>query len=119
MIEFQAFSDSIGTKLPNVPTLKPGSLTAGQTETSKVLWSSPGDQFQVGIWECSVGKFPSTRPDMSEVCHVLTGRVEIEDEDGEKRLLKAGDTFVLARGWQGHWNVLEPLRKLYIFNREA
>jgi len=119
MIELQAFLDSIGAKLPDAPTPKPGSLTAGQTETAKVLWSSPGDQFQVGIWECSVGKFPSARPDMSEVCHVLAGRVEIEDEGGGRQTLKAGDTFVLARGWRGHWNVLEPFRKLYIFSRQA
>lgn len=117
MIALKPFLDTVGIRIPDTPALKPGSLTENQVEAARVFWSSTGDQFQVGVWECSVGRFPSARPDMSEVCHILTGSVEIENEDGSKQLLRAGDTFVLERGWRGHWNVLEPFRKLYVFSR--
>lgn len=97
---------------------KPTSLTEGQVEASVTLWSSGNGSMQVGVWACTEGRFTADRTGSTEVCHFISGLVEMTHLDGTTQRLGAGDLLVLPRGWVGEWNILEPTRKLYIMHSE-
>jgi uncharacterized protein len=70
-------------------------------------------QTEVGIWECTPGRFPGTKEGVNEVMHLLSGRATITDEDGTEHELGPGTMFILLDGWRGEWVVHETLRKVY------
>lgn len=66
-----------------------------------------------GIWESTPGKWRIVY-DEWEFCHILSGVSVIEEEGGEARTVRAGDSFVLRPGFKGSWEVLETTRKDYV-----
>ena len=34
--------------------------------------------------------------------------------DGSARKCTSGDTVVLPKGWAGEWNIIEPVRKVWV-----
>jgi uncharacterized protein len=68
---------------------------------------------EVGVWECTPGRFPGTKEGISEMMHFLSGRATITDEDGTAHELGAGTMFILLDGWRGQWEVHETVRKVY------
>ena len=73
---------------------------------------SPGS---VGIWECQPGGWSiDNRPD-TEVAFFLAGQARITDgETGKSYTVSAGDLVVLPRGWSGRWDVIAPVRKVFV-----
>lgn len=67
----------------------------------------------VGIWESTPGKWRIVY-DEWEFCHILSGVSVIEEEGGEARTVRAGDSFVLRSGFRGTWEVIETTRKEYV-----
>ena len=53
---------------------------------------------EVGVWECTPGRFPGAKEGISEMMHLLSGRVTITDEDGTAHELSAGTMFILLDG---------------------
>jgi hypothetical protein len=47
-----------------------------------------------------------------ETCHLIEGVSVVTDEDGVPTTLRAGDSFVIPKGFIGTREVLEPSRKL-------
>ena len=92
-------------------TPRSGSDNSEQVEAVDEFWT---DAASAGIWECTPGRFPSSRNGRHEVCVILSGQATVESEDGTSVLVRAGDTLVLADGWSGHWNVHETVRKVYV-----
>jgi uncharacterized cupin superfamily protein len=95
------------------PAPKPTSLD-GQVESTLVTWEAPDGSTEVGVWECSPGRFTAVRDGYSETCQILSGRATIEGEDGVSAELEPGSTIVLPSGWRGTWTVHETLRKTYV-----
>ena len=76
-------------------------------------------RLQVGVWECSTGKFEYTYTG-DEICTLLEGRVVITDTDGAAHHFAAGDTFFTQLGETVTWEVLEPVKKIFhIHNKEG
>ncbi|WP_246688565.1 MULTISPECIES: cupin domain-containing protein [unclassified Mesorhizobium] len=69
----------------------------------------------IGIWECTPGRFTADRSGSSEICHIIPGRVEVSRADGEMHELGPGDLLVLPQGWKGEWHIHET-RKLYMIH---
>ena len=67
-----------------------------------------------GIWECTEGKWNADYSSKSEFCHILAGKVILADEEGQASSFVAGDSFVIPTGFIGTWEVIEPVRKLYV-----
>ena len=93
---------------------KPTSLT-GQQEASVTL--AQHDQVEIGVWECTAGRFTADRSGSSEFCHFISGLIEMTHQDGTKQRLGAGDAIFLPLGWRGEWNVIEHVRKLYVITQ--
>lgn len=71
-------------------------------------------QMVSGTWDCTEGKWQADYSAKSEFCHILSGKVILADEDGTAKTFSAGDSFVIPMGFAGTWEVVEPVRKLYV-----
>ena len=116
MIAFQNFIHLADIDL-GTPKSKPTSIDGEQLEASKVLWTSPDGAVTVGVWECTPGRFSAYKESVSEICHFVSGRVSLHDEDGRTQELRAGELLVLPQGWKGEWTIHEKTRKLYMTQR--
>ena len=65
------------------------------------------------VWEATLGAWRIAY-DEWEFCHILSGRSIIEDENGDKHELVAGDRFIIRPGFRGIWRVIETTRKDYV-----
>ena len=48
-----------------------------------------------------------------EFCLLLAGTVELTDARGRTARFAAGDAFVIAAGFKGTWETVDPVKKLY------
>ena len=54
-------------------------------------------KIRTGIWEATPGTTISIKGDTFEFCHILSGRIEIIEDEGKTHPFAAGDSFVMAR----------------------
>ncbi len=113
MIDFSAF-----LALANIPletfAPKPTSFEGDQQEAATALFTSADGKVEIGVWECTPGRFTADRSAASEFCHFISGKIEMTHADGSKVQLGAGDAIALPLGWKGEWRVIEQVRKLYV-----
>ena len=113
LIDLSTFHDLAKTDI-GAFSPKPTSIEGDQVEAVRSLFQSPDGTVDIGIWECTPGRFTADRTGSSEICHIISGRVEVSRADGEARELGPGDLLVLPRGWKGEWRIRETTRKLYM-----
>lgn len=99
------------------PQPKPTTIEGNQVEAAKTLWTSADGKVEVGVWECSPGRFSAVRDTNSEICHIISGRVTMRGQGDAERKLGPGDLLVLPQGWRGEWILHEKTRKLYVIHR--
>lgn len=116
MIDLETFKHLAAIELGEAAP-KPTSVEGNQYEAAKTLWASADGTLEVGVWECTPGRFTADRTASSELCHIISGRAEMRTLDGEVRELTAGDLLVLPQGWRGEWRLYETTRKLYVMHR--
>ncbi|MBL8383053.1 MAG: cupin domain-containing protein [Burkholderiales bacterium] len=72
-----------------------------------------------GVWECEPGAwridFPATPGrTREEFFHVLAGHIRLIRDDGAVTEVRAGEACVIPAGFQGVFEVVEPVRKYYV-----
>jgi len=95
--------------------MAPERCVHGQPE--QTLWNQfqdSSEQMLSGIWECTEGKWAADYSTKNEFCHILSGKVALTDAAGSSSTFSEGDSFVIPAGFVGSWEVLEPVRKLYV-----
>ncbi len=83
----------------------------------QTLWNQfqdDSEQMLSGIWECTEGKWNADYASKNEFCHILSGKVALTDAAGDTSTFSEGDSFVIPAGFSGTWEVLKPVRKLYV-----
>ncbi|MDB5665554.1 cupin domain-containing protein [Cypionkella sp.] len=113
MIDFSAFLALANTPLEAFTT-KPTSFEGDQQEASTALFTSADGRVEIGIWECTPGRFTADRTASAEFCHFISGQVEMTHPDGSTQKFGPGDAIALPLGWKGEWRVIEQVRKLYV-----
>lgn len=68
----------------------------------------------VGCWTCTPGGFPVANRPTTECFHVLEGLFFLTNTDGSARRCGPGDTVVLPKGWSGHWDIIEAVKKVWV-----
>jgi len=109
------------TAAPETSQSKPAEdrLLAGSPEQlARNYFSDSGGRFFAGVWESTPGKW-RVRYSENEFCHITRGRVRIEHESGRSWTFSAGSSFVIPVGFNGVWEVLEPMAKLYVIYEPA
>ncbi len=82
----------------------------------QTLWVHHVDatgRFSAGYWHSEVGHWRVAYTE-EEFCEILEGVSVLTDADGHSRTLRAGDRFVIPRGFRGSWEVVLPTRKLFV-----
>jgi uncharacterized cupin superfamily protein len=90
----------------------PDRLVSGSAAST--LWNAFSDasgRFHVGHWSSEAGA-RRVRYDETELCVLLEGRVRLTGPDGSIEF-GPGDAFVIAGGFEGVWDSLEPVVKIY------
>ncbi|MCS5724530.1 cupin domain-containing protein [Herbiconiux sp. CPCC 203407] len=88
-----------------------GAVDGAPTESVLVLHSDAGGRS--GVWECTPGRFASSRDGDSELMHFVAGRGTITSADGTVHDIRPGVVLVAPDGWRGTWNIRETVRKIY------
>jgi uncharacterized cupin superfamily protein len=96
---------------------KPTSFEGNQVEAAVTLVTTADGGTEIGVWECTEGRFTADRAKSSEFCHFIAGKIEMTHGDGRKQVLGAGDAINLPLGWKGEWRVIERVRKLYVITQ--
>jgi len=71
-----------------------------------------GEQFFAGHWSSTRGLW-RVRYTEHELCVMTAGRVALVSEAGVRTVFGPGDAFVVPRGFQGTWEVIEDCTKIY------
>lgn len=89
---------------------KPGNIYVGQEITFEDTHS--GDVVtRVGLWEADISKTYLENYPFTEYVLMISGLVVITNEDGSQNEFKAGDTFVIPKGFSGTWDIRERMKK--------
>ena len=102
---------SLGAGEQSAPA--PEKVVAGNPRQQ--IWnafSAPDGHFHVGRWSSSAGIWRINYTER-ELCHLLSGMVRLTDQSGRQWTYKAGDTFMIDKGFSGTWEVIEDCTKIY------
>ena len=66
-----------------------------------------------GIWEATPYAERMNDFGVNEMAVIISGRVRITPDDGVPQTFGPGETYVMAKGFRGTFEVLETLRKYY------
>lgn len=79
-----------------------------------VNYESPDGRKIMGTWICTPGKW-AIDYDRWEYCHFQEGHSIITPEGKDPIHVRAGDIFIIEPGTKGTWEVVETVRKFFIF----
>jgi uncharacterized protein len=88
-------------------------LAGNPRQTVWMQYEDPSKRFFVGEWHSEVGKWKVSYTE-EEYCEMLSGTSVVTDEAGRSETFRAGDCFVVPRGFVGTWEVVEPTRKRFV-----
>jgi len=80
------------------------------------LWNTytdPSSKFFTGIWQSEPGKWKIHYTE-EEYCQILEGTSVLTDASGVAVTVTTGESFVIPRGFDGTWEVLQTTRKIYV-----
>lgn len=79
------------------------------------LYESADGQMSAGIWACEVGRWRIVFPQgKEEYFFVLEGWVRLHHRDGGHTDVRAGQGAVIPGGFEGAFEVIEPVRKHFV-----
>ena len=94
------------------PAVRDDAIYGAPEEAYKILYDvGPTD---VGVWTCTPGSFPVGPRQKTECFHVLEGVFFLTNLDGTAKRCSAGDTVILPKGWSGYWDIIQPVKKLWV-----
>lgn len=100
--------------MPEETTVAPERMVTGSPCHTRTWnhYTDPTEQFFAGIWSSDVGAFRVSYTE-EELCFLLEGRVRLTDSSGAAREFGQGSAFVIPAGFEGVWENLEPVKKIY------
>lgn len=67
--------------------------------------------FTAGVWACDAGTLEIQELAIDEACFLIEGEVVISDCLGNSEHFRAGEAFLLRKGFTGTWHMPVPIRK--------
>lgn len=75
------------------------------------------NQPEIGIWECSPGRF-RRQVISAETMHVLSGEAVFTPDGGASVALSQGDVYFFPADTRGEWEIRRTLRKIYVLFKQ-
>jgi uncharacterized cupin superfamily protein len=88
-------------------------ITGNPQQTLWLQYTDPTKQFFVGMWRSEPGKWHVHYTE-EEHCHMLEGVSILTCDGGDAVTVRAGDNFVVPRGFVGTWEVVERSTKRFV-----
>ena len=88
-------------------------ISGNPKQTIWTQYTDASEKFFVGVWRSEPGKWNISYTE-EEFCHMLEGLSVVESSDGHVLTVRAGDSFVIARGFVGTWEVVERTTKRFV-----
>ena len=70
-----------------------------------------------GLWEGTAGSVFFEAWPYTEFCVMIEGHVAIYDHQYQRKDFRAGDAFIVPKGFRGTWQTLAPSRKYFVAMR--
>ncbi|WP_019447927.1 cupin domain-containing protein [Cupriavidus sp. BIS7] len=101
---------------PSHDNPRPDRLVKGNPDrTTWTHYSANQGDFDCGIWACEPGAWRIAFPaGKEEFFHVVSGRLRITSHTGDAREFGPGDACVIPAGFEGVFEVIEPVRKYFV-----
>jgi hypothetical protein len=95
---------------------KPDRLVQGNPRRETwALYESADGVTTAGVWACEVGRWRIVFPaGKDEYFFVLEGHVRLHDRDGGFVDVRQGEGAVIPSGFEGAFEVIEPVRKHFV-----
>ncbi|WP_273430381.1 cupin domain-containing protein [Chitinibacter tainanensis] len=95
---------------------RPERLVSGNPQRQTwTHYESSDRQLSCGIWACEVGAWQIRfAADKEEFFCVISGKVCLHGADGSAVIVAAGEAAVIPAGFEGRFEVLEPVRKYFV-----
>lgn len=90
-------------------------LAGDPLQTVWMDYTDESGRFMAGLWRSEPGRW-RIRYTEEEVCELLAGISIVTSEAGEAVTLRAGDRFVVPRGFVGTWEVVETTTKTFVIH---
>ena len=95
---------------------RPDRLVSGNPQRmARNHYTNDGGEFCCGIWECETGcwniRFAVGK---EEFFCVISGKVRLHRKDGITVDIGPGEAAVIPAGFEGRFEVLQPVRKYYV-----
>lgn len=92
-----------------------GEIVAGECEqVLDVFMTSEAGNFLAGVWTCTPGTMKLTDYPFNEMATIISGRIEITDEDsGSTQVFGPGDGLAIRKGFRGTWHMPERVHKRF------
>nr|WP_297354323.1 cupin domain-containing protein [uncultured Caldimonas sp.] len=106
---------------PTVDRPRPDRLLQGNPRRDTwTLYESASKDLSCGIWHCEVGAWRIVFPaGKEEYFFVLEGVVRLHDVHGSVTEVRAGQGAVIPAGFEGVFEVVEPVRKHFVVVERA
>lgn len=98
----------------DTPTKEVGRKAGGIYVGETIIHTDTEKTVQIGVWEADVSKTKLINYPFTEYALMISGRVVIINDDGTSNEFKAGDTFVIPKGFTGIWDIRERMKKQHI-----
>ena len=83
-------------------------------EIADVLFEGRGGSTQIGLWQAEPYVEKVTPYGVDEFCHVLSGVITFEDNQGETETFREGECFLVRKSFSGIFRVEETAKKLFV-----
>lgn len=99
------------------PTVKDDAINIVAGFPTQNVWlykNDPANGSKFGVWDCQAGTFKAKMDGIIEFCSILEGEAEITNmADGSRRIVRAGDAFVMESGLETEWTVPTYIKKYF------
>ena len=96
------------------PSLDAVHCPCGARQASHLSSPCHGLPCRYGPFRCAPGSYEVAPRATAECFFVVDGVFFLTNPDGSSRRCVGGDTVVLPKGWAGHWDILEPVWKVWV-----
>ncbi|MCW2395764.1 MULTISPECIES: cupin domain-containing protein [unclassified Sphingobium] len=101
-----------GAGLPRVEHDASDTPIAGATQPrAYTAYRDPSNVFTAGVWACDAGTLEIEDLAIDEACYLIEGEVTVTDRYGNSETYKAGEAFLLHRGFSGTWHMPRAILK--------
>lgn len=95
---------------------RPDRLVSAQSPLRRTWEHYQNNGVAAGLWQCEPGAWRiAFAAGSDEFFHVISGRIRITDDNGLAREFGPGDACIIPAGFTGLFEVLETVRKHYVF----